>query len=90
MKASTSTINRLLKTAKGQLEGILKMVEEDRYCVDVSNQILATQAILQKANKEILRSHIKCCVKSALESDNETEKDIKIEELLSLLDKIGR
>jgi len=90
MKASTSTINRLLKTAKGQLEGILKMVEEDRYCVDISNQILATQAILQKANKEILRSHIKCCVKNALESDNETEKDIKIEELLSLLDKIGR
>ncbi|WP_206458468.1 metal-sensing transcriptional repressor [Anaerovorax sp. IOR16] len=90
MKADKNSVTRLLKTAKGQLEGILKMVEEDRYCVDISNQILATQAILNKANKEILRSHIKCCVKNALESDNETEKDKKIEEMLTLLDKMGK
>lgn len=88
MKADKSSVTRLLKTAKGQLEGIVKMVEEDRYCVDISNQILATQAILAKTNKEILRSHITCCVKSALESDNETEKDKKIEEMLTLLDKM--
>ncbi|MEA4987492.1 MAG: metal-sensing transcriptional repressor, partial [Anaerovorax sp.] len=48
MKADKNSVTRLLKTAKGQLEGILKMVEEDRYCVDISNQILATQAILNK------------------------------------------
>ncbi len=90
MQANKNNVVRLLKTAKGQLDGILKMVEEDRYCVDISNQLLATQAILSRTNKEILRSHLKCCVKNALESDDETEKETKIEELLSLLDKIGK
>lgn len=90
MKADKSSVTRLLKTARGQLEGILKMVEEDRYCVDISNQILATQAILAKTNKEILRSHITCCVKNAMESDNEQDKEKKIDELLSLLDKMSR
>ena len=52
MKADKKEVSRLLKTARGQMDGILKMVEEDRYCVDISNQLLATIAILKKANKE--------------------------------------
>ena len=52
MKADRDKITRLLKTARGQMDGILKMVEEDRYCVDISNQLLATESILRKANKE--------------------------------------
>ena len=55
MKADKSQVTRLLKTARGQIDGILKMIEEDRYCVDVSNQIMATQAILKRANKEIIK-----------------------------------
>ena len=54
MKAEKKTICRLIKTAKGQLEGVLKMIEEDRYCIDISHQLLAAEAILQKANREIL------------------------------------
>ena len=50
MKADKANIERLLKTARGQLDGILKMVEEDRYCIDISNQILASNALLKKAN----------------------------------------
>ena len=61
------------------------MVEEDRYCVDISNQIMATDAILRKANKEILRAHMKCCVKDALETGQE---DKKIDELIDMIDKI--
>ena len=49
MKADHDQVTRLLKTARGQIDGILKMVEEDRYCLDVSNQLMATQSILKKA-----------------------------------------
>ena len=51
MQADHAQITRLLNTAKGQLEGILKMIEDDRYCIDISNQLMATEAILNKANK---------------------------------------
>ena len=46
MRADKDTISRLLKTARGQIDGILKMVEDDRYCMDISNQVMATEAIL--------------------------------------------
>ena len=85
MKADQKQIVRLLKTARGQIDGILKMVEEDRYCVDISNQILATDAILRKANKEILRAHMKCCVKDAFQTGQE---DRKIDELIDIIDKL--
>ena len=85
MKADQKQMIRLLKTARGQIDGILKMVEEDRYCVDISNQIMATDAILRKANKEILRAHMKCCVKDELKKGQE---DTKIDELIDMIDKI--
>ena len=53
MKADQKQITRLLKTARGQIDGILKMVEEDRYCIDISHQLMACEAVLKKANKEI-------------------------------------
>ncbi|MCI8341661.1 MAG: metal-sensing transcriptional repressor [Firmicutes bacterium] len=87
MQADKATINRLIKTARGQLDGILKMVEDDRYCVDISNQILAADAILRKANKEILRAHMKGCVKDAFEDG---EPDKKIEELIDMIDKMTK
>ena len=47
MKADHTQVTRLLKTARGQIDGILKMVEEDRYCLEVSSQIMAAQSILK-------------------------------------------
>lgn len=88
MQADHATVTRLLKTARGQLDGILKMVEEDRYCIDISNQLSATQAIILKANREIIKGHLHCCVKDALESGNESEKDKKLDELSQLLEKL--
>ncbi|MCI6676736.1 MAG: metal-sensing transcriptional repressor [Clostridiales bacterium] len=87
MQADKTKINRLLKTARGQIDGILKMIEEDRYCVDISNQLMATQAILKRANQEIIRAHMKCCVKDAIEQG---KGDEKIEELIGLIDKITK
>ena len=85
MKADPATITRQLNIARGQLDGILRMVEEDRYCVDISNQILATQALLKRINKEILEAHIRHCVREGLHSD---DPNPKLEEALSLLEKM--
>ena len=65
MQAEQKKIIRLLKTARGQMDGILRMVEEDRYCIDISQQLMATEAILNKINKEILAAHLKHCVAQA-------------------------
>lgn len=56
-----------LKIARGQIEGTIRMIEEDRYCVDISNQIIAAQSLLKKANVLILKQHIEHCVAEAFE-----------------------
>ncbi len=84
----TKNINRLIKTAQGQLDGILKMIEQKRECVEISAQLLATQSILKKVNIEILKSHLNHCLKESFESSNEKEKQEKIDEMTKLLDKI--
>ena len=86
MKADHAQITRLLKTARGQIDGILKMVEEDRYCLEVSSQITAAQSILKKANRMVLKAHMNSCVKEAVESGDPEEK---LEELAALLDKLA-
>jgi DNA-binding FrmR family transcriptional regulator len=75
-----------LKTVKGQIEGILKMIEEDRYCVDISTQILSAIALLKKANIDVLNSHIRTCVKEAI-LEGEEQGDEKIKEIISIIDK---
>ena len=86
MKADHAQVTRLLKTARGQIDGILKMVEEDRYCLEVSSQIMAAQSILKKANRMVLKAHMNSCVKEAVESGQPEEK---LEELAVLLDKLA-
>ena len=85
MMADRKTILRLLKTARGQIDGIIKMVEEDRYCMDISQQVTAADAMLRRANREILTAHLKHCVEHA-ESDK--ERSDKIDELVNALGKI--
>ena len=89
MRADKQTVTRLLKTARGQLDGILAMVENDRYW-DISNQVMATQSILTKANKEILKAHIGGCVQEAFESGDPALQAEKMDEVLALVDKLGR
>lgn len=87
IRAETTKITRLLKTARGQLDGLIKMVEDDRYCIDISNQILATQAILRNVNRQILDEHLAHCVKEAFEKDDARPK---IEEILAIIDKLTK
>jgi DNA-binding FrmR family transcriptional regulator len=85
MMADHAKVLRLLKTARGQMDGIIKMVESDRYCIDISQQLLATEALLNRVNKEILSAHLKHCVN---EAQTPQEREEKIDELISTLGKI--
>ena len=87
MQADKGRISGLLKTARGQIDGIMRMVEEDRYCIDIANQLMATQAILRRTNQEILRAHLEHCVKTAVESG---DADEKIDEIVKLIDKMNK
>lgn len=87
MQADHEKVGRLVKTARGQLDGILKMIEQDRYCIDISNQLLATQSVLRRANEEIIRAHLEHCVTQAMAEGHGEEK---IEEIMSVLQKLGR
>ncbi len=87
MQADKAKVTRLLKTARGQLDGLLKMVEDDRYCIDISNQLMATEAILRKVNKEVLHGHLECCVKEALDNDNASDK---MKEIMTIMDKLAK
>ncbi len=85
MRADHKQVTKLLNTAKGQIEGIVRMVEEDRYCIDVSTQILASIAVLKRANRAVLKAHLDGCV---LESVS-PESQAKIAEIVELMDKLG-
>lgn len=85
MKADKAKVTRLLKTARGQIDGILKMIDDDRYCIDISTQMMAATSVLQRANKEVLAAHLKSCIGHA---QSEEELDAKIDEFIKSLEKI--
>lgn len=90
MQANKAKTLRKLKTVRGQLDGLIKMVEDDRYCIDVSNQIMASISILKNINAEVLSAHLEHCVKDALENDDEEEKEKKIEEIEMIISKLSK
>lgn len=89
MRADKEKQVRKLKTVKGQLEGLIKMMEEDRYCLDISNQLMASISILKNINKDVLSAHLKGCVKEAYGKD-EKEINEKIEEMESIIKKLSK
>ena len=64
MKAKKDDITHKLKIARGQIDGILQMIEEDRYCVDISTQLQSVQALLKSVNQQILQAHIRNEIRS--------------------------
>lgn len=87
MHAEKKHIIRLLNTAKGQIEGIVKMINDDKYCIEISNQILASIAILKKTNIEILEAHLNHCVVNA---ETFEERKEKMEEVSDILKKVAK
>lgn len=88
MKADKQKVCRLLKTARGQIDGILKMIDENQYCLDISCQVMAAEAILKKVNQEIIRAHMQSCVREALSSGCEEDAEKKMEELFNVFSKL--
>ena len=79
-------INRLNRIA-GQVNGVAKMIEDDRYCMDILHQIQAIKSALAKVETQVLKDHAACCVAEAIASGDEAEQREKFEELVELLEK---
>jgi len=75
-----------LSRIEGQVRGVLRMIEDDRYCIDVINQVRAVRAALDKVEQEILHDHLQHCVAHAFHAGSERDRQIKIDELIDVLD----
>lgn len=75
---------------EGQVRGLARMVEEDRYCIDIVTQISAVRAALRRAEEEILRDHVSHCVEAAIVSGNHADQRRKIAELMDVVTRAER
>jgi DNA-binding FrmR family transcriptional regulator len=85
-----STVMKRLGRVEGQVRGIARMVEADRYCIDIVTQIAAVRAALKRAEEEVLRDHVSHCVEHAIASGNPEEQRRKVAELMEVLGRAGR
>lgn len=83
---SRDAIVRRLRRIEGQVRGIIRMLEEDRYCIDVLHQVAAVKAALGKAESAILRDHAASCVADAIASGDESVQRRKFSELVTLFE----
>lgn len=88
-KTKPAVLKRLNRV-EGQVRGLARMVEEDRYCIDVVTQISAVRAALRRVEEEILRDHVGHCVQHAIDSGDKTQQRKKIAELVETLSRTSR
>jgi CsoR family transcriptional regulator, copper-sensing transcriptional repressor len=81
---------RRLNRIEGQVRGLTKMLEEDRYCIDIITQISAVRAALRRAEEEILRDHVGHCIEEAIVTGNRAEQRRKIAELMEVVGRSDR
>ena len=81
-----SNVNRLNRIA-GQVQGVARMIEQDRYCIDVLTQLAAIKSALGKVESAVLKAHAACCVSEAIASGDEAEQRAKFNELVELMEK---
>lgn len=84
MKADNKKVTRKVNIAKGQIDGIAKMIKDNAYCLDISNQILAVIAVLKSVNHEILNAHLQHCIFTSTPNEIKT----KLDEIDALLKRI--
>jgi DNA-binding FrmR family transcriptional regulator len=85
-KQKPQLINRLNRI-EGQVRGVARMVEEDRYCIDILTQLQAIRAAIRRVESEVLKEHVDHCVTHAMMSGDEKDRREKAEELIALLDR---
>ncbi|PLK24394.1 metal-sensitive transcriptional regulator [Novosphingobium sp. TH158] len=88
-KSKAATLNRL-KRIEGQVRGIAQMVSDDRYCIDVLQQLHAVKAALAKVESAVLKDHAACCVSDAIGSGDPAEQRAKFNELIDLFERVRR
>jgi DNA-binding FrmR family transcriptional regulator len=79
-----------LKRIEGQVRGLARMVEQDRYCIDIVTQISAVRAALRRVEEEVLRDHVAHCVEHTVASGNKADQRRKISELMDVLARAER
>jgi CsoR family transcriptional regulator, copper-sensing transcriptional repressor len=84
--SSLKRLNRI----EGQVRGLVRMIKEDRYCIDIVTQISAVRAALRRAEEEILRDHVASCVEDAIVSGNRAEQRRKVAELMEVVSRADR
>jgi DNA-binding FrmR family transcriptional regulator len=89
MKVHQREIVDRLKSVNGHVQGIVRMVEEDRYCMDIIHQVQAVQRALERVNGLLLEGHMQTCVTGAIRSDDPKERERVIGELLEVFQAAG-
>ena len=84
-KTRRAGVSKRLARIEGQVRGLSKMIEDDRYCIDVLTQVKAVQAALRKVEGELLSDHADHCLAAAIASDDQAEREKKVSELVTLL-----
>lgn len=85
MENSDNTLRRL-KTIEGHLRGVIRMVEEDEYCIDVIRQIQAVESALNKVSSQILENHLNSCVITAIQGNDRKERERVLKEITEVFD----
>lgn len=86
--ATKTSCGKRLNRIEGQVRGIARMIEEDRYCIDVVTQISAVRAALKRVEEEILKDHVGHCVEHAIQSGDKDEQRQKVAELVNVLGRV--
>jgi len=86
-KTRRENASKRLSRIEGQVRGLQKMIDDDRYCVDILIQVKAVSAALKKVEGELLKDHVDHCLAAAIASDDVAEREIKVAELVDLLAK---
>ena len=89
-KETKSQVTKRLQRIEGQVRGLIRMLDEDRYCIDVVTQISAVRAALRRVEEEVLRDHVAHCVEGAIASGNRADQRKKITELMEVLSRVER
>ena len=89
-KDSKAATLKRLNRIEGQVRGLARMVEDERYCIDIVTQIGAVRAALRRAEEEILRDHVAHCVNRAIRSGNKVDQRRKVAELMDVMGRAAR
>lgn len=85
-----SKLTNRLSRIEGQVRGVARMVEEDRYCIDILTQVQAVRAALARVETELLKDHLDHCIEGAIVSGDAKEQRRKASELIDLLSRATR